>query len=88
MTEIRVAPGTVTGSLRAPPSKSYTHRALVAGHLAQRSYAVDRPLDAEDTRATARALRPLGSRVRFSLRRWTVAPAPVPGGEIPTLDCG
>ncbi len=44
----------------APPSKSYTHRALIAGALARGTTVVHNPLDAEDTRLTLAALRALG----------------------------
>ncbi|MDO9036389.1 MAG: 3-phosphoshikimate 1-carboxyvinyltransferase, partial [Methanoregula sp.] len=44
----------------APPSKSYTHRALIAGALAEGKTTLFRPLEAEDTRLTAGALRSLG----------------------------
>ena len=36
----------------APPSKSYTHRALIAGALADGKTTMFRPLEAEDTRLT------------------------------------
>ncbi|MGI0071254.1 MAG: 3-phosphoshikimate 1-carboxyvinyltransferase [Thermoplasmata archaeon] len=88
MTSLRLAPGITAGSIRAPPSKSYTHRALVAGHLSGREYAVNGPLDADDTRATARALRPLGSRVRMEGKRWRVSSARASGRTDPTIDCG
>jgi 3-phosphoshikimate 1-carboxyvinyltransferase len=44
----------------APPSKSYTHRALIAGALAEGKTTIFRPLEAEDTKLTAGALRQLG----------------------------
>lgn len=88
MTTVRVVPGVVSGTLRAPPSKSYTHRALVAGYLSARRYVVEAPLNAEDTRATARALRTLGARVVISPKRWTVRPGHSrPAGSV-TIDCG
>ena len=52
--------GTVDLTFTAPPSKSFTHRALVAGALAEGKTTLFRPLEAEDTRLTARALRALG----------------------------
>ena len=88
MTSVVVRPGRVSGSIRAPPSKSYTHRALVAGHLARRRYAVINPLDSDDTRATARALEALGSRIRFGPQRWTITPSPAKGRRIAQVDCG
>lgn len=87
MTAIRIRPGTANGSLTAPPSKSYTHRALVAAHLARRPFRVERPLRSDDTLATVRAIRALGSSVRIRPRHWTVAPASGPAGRV-TIDCG
>jgi 3-phosphoshikimate 1-carboxyvinyltransferase len=77
------------GTARAPPSKSYTHRALIAGHLARRTYHVLRPLDSDDTRATARAIRALGSAVRFERKSWTVRPHRTPSNRrTARIDCG
>jgi 3-phosphoshikimate 1-carboxyvinyltransferase len=47
----------------APPSKSFTHRALIAGALARGKSTLFRPLEAEDTRLTALALRALGATI-------------------------
>ena len=47
-------------TVAAPPSKSYTHRALIAGALGKGRTVVLNPLDAEDTRLTLAALRTLG----------------------------
>lgn len=52
--------GKVDLTFAAPPSKSFTHRALIAGALANGKTTIFRPLDAEDTRLTATALRHLG----------------------------
>jgi len=52
--------GRVNLTFTAPPSKSFTHRALIAGALASGKTTIFRPLDAEDTRLTATALRRLG----------------------------
>jgi 3-phosphoshikimate 1-carboxyvinyltransferase len=65
----------VHGRLRAPPSKSYTHRALVASFLAGRDCEIVGPLDSEDTRATRDGLRVLGARIRRTQSGWKVAPS-------------
>jgi 3-phosphoshikimate 1-carboxyvinyltransferase len=49
--------------MTAPPSKSYTHRALIAGALASGTTEIRNPLDADDTRLTAAALQALGVQV-------------------------
>ena len=52
--------GSVDLEATAPPSKSYTHRALITGALGAGRTTVINPLDAEDTRLTLAALRALG----------------------------
>lgn len=89
MTIVAVRPSTAAGSLLAPPSKSFTHRALAAGHLARRTYRIDRPLDSDDTRATARAIARLGSPVTRRCDRWTIRHiSPGPRPRPVTIDCG
>ncbi len=48
----------------APPSKSYTHRALIIAALADGVSEIKNPLDSGDTRVTCRALRALGTAIR------------------------
>lgn len=52
------------GSITAPPSKSYTHRAMVLGALTRSHFTLKNPLISEDTKATLDALYALGSEVR------------------------
>jgi 3-phosphoshikimate 1-carboxyvinyltransferase len=52
--------GRVDRAFTAPPSKSYTHRALIAGALGSGTTKIFNPLFAEDTRLTVNALRTLG----------------------------
>jgi 3-phosphoshikimate 1-carboxyvinyltransferase len=61
--EITVSRSAVSGSARAPPSKSYTHRAILAAGYSEGRTAVRRPLLSADTRATARAVRAFGGGV-------------------------
>lgn len=56
----------------APPSKSYTHRALIAGALAEGTTTVLRPLYAEDTLITVAALRALGIGIEEAPGRITI----------------
>jgi 3-phosphoshikimate 1-carboxyvinyltransferase len=67
-----IRPGPVSGSIRAPPSKSYTHRALVIGAHAGRPFRVRRPLTSEDTNATLEGLQSLGYRVGTRPGVWTI----------------
>ena len=55
--------GVVDAKVTAPPSKSYTHRALLTGSLGNGTTTILNPLYAEDTRLTIQALRSLGSAI-------------------------
>jgi len=89
VTLVRIRPGPAFGRLRAPASKSYTHRALVVGHLSQRTFRVRNPLDSDDTRATAAGLTRMGSRLTRRASVWTVDSHPDrPSRSIPPVRCG
>ena len=60
--DVTVSPSTVSGTVRAPPSKSYTHRAILAAGYAD-SATVHNPLLSADTRATMRAVEAFGGTV-------------------------
>jgi 3-phosphoshikimate 1-carboxyvinyltransferase len=57
---LRLRPSVVSGHLRASPSKSYTHRALLMGYLTRRPFTVEDALVGADTMATINAIRTLG----------------------------
>jgi 3-phosphoshikimate 1-carboxyvinyltransferase len=88
MTVARVVPAVARAAVTAPPSKSYTHRALIAGHLTGARYAVEAPLISDDTRATRVALEVLGSRVRPGRTRWQIEPAGRRPRAPGRIDCG
>ncbi|MFC7057557.1 3-phosphoshikimate 1-carboxyvinyltransferase [Halovenus salina] len=60
--DVTIEPSTVEGSAPAPPSKSYTHRAILAGGYSN-SVTVANPLMSADTRATIRAVEAFGGDV-------------------------
>ncbi len=89
MSTVRIHPGPVRGTTRAPPSKSYTHRALVVGHLAGRPFRVYRPLDSDDTRATAAAVSRLGTHVSRGPNGWRVSrPSDRARSDPVVIQCG
>jgi 3-phosphoshikimate 1-carboxyvinyltransferase len=63
--DVRISPSALRGSARAPPSKSYTHRAILAAGYGDGA-AVRNPLVSADTRATARAVEAYGGAVTES----------------------
>ncbi len=68
MATVRVAPApALCGAILIPPDKSITHRAILLGAISDRTVAVDRPLDSEDTGATLAAMEVCGAEVRGHL---------------------
>ncbi len=68
------------GVFEAPPSKSVTHRALVAAALARGRSVLHRPLDADDGRITRDGLSALGISIESAPGRWIVNGS---GGQVP-----
>jgi 3-phosphoshikimate 1-carboxyvinyltransferase len=60
--DVTIRPSRVRGTVRAPPSKSYTHRAILAAGYADRVTVRDALVSA-DTRATMRAVEAFGGTV-------------------------
>ncbi len=54
---------TARGTVTAPPSKSYTHRAMVLGALTKDRFTLKNPLLSDDTKATLEALSSIGTDV-------------------------
>ncbi len=76
----RLVPGPARGRIVLPGSKSYTHRALLAGLLGTRPLRVKAPQVSEDTLASVRAVEALGGSVEeerqegSSTQVWAVHP--------------
>ena len=85
---IEPAKGPVDADFVAMPSKSATHRALVAAAIASGKSTIREPLDAVDTRRTLQGIRGLGVRVDERESAWIVhgAAGAIPGGG--TIDLG
>lgn len=60
---VTVKPSDVNGSIRAPASKSMTHRALICAALAEGKSHIKNPLVSDDTGATKRLLKELGIKI-------------------------
>lgn len=60
--DVTISRSTVEGRVRAPPSKSYTHRAILAAGYAAGALVRD-PLVSADTRATMRAVERFGGSI-------------------------
>src|SRR5215472_6029806 len=60
------------GEVRAPASKAYTHRALVASLLTEEESTINGGLQCDDTQRTLRAIRQLGAIVDADTNRMNV----------------
>jgi len=63
----------VSGRVTAPPSKSYTIRALMCAALAHGESEIVHPLDSDDTRAAVNVLKLVGVRIRQHKDSWLVS---------------
>ena len=59
--KLTITPSSVMGAVSAPPSKSYTHRAVILASLAGGTSTIDDPLLSDDTLYTIEACRSLGA---------------------------
>lgn len=80
----------IHGRVRAPPSKSYTHRAFLLATLSGGPCRIEDPLLSEDTEATLAALEALGARTNRSpgVVRITCPERHVPAKEIDARNSG
>lgn len=76
---LKVKPSKLVGEVRAPPSKSYTHRAFMVSLLARGESKVINPLLSSDTEATIEAARTFGAEVSQENDVWRVLGT---GGEL------
>jgi 3-phosphoshikimate 1-carboxyvinyltransferase len=86
--DARVSRSTVAGTATAPPSKSYTHRAVLAAGYGDGAVVRD-PLASADTRATARAVEAFGGEVEKRPDEWRVTGFDGrPAVPADVIDCG
>lgn len=63
---VKITPSPVMGMVSSPPSKSYTHRALILGSLARGETTIENFLAADDTLYTISACRSLGTKIQIA----------------------
>ncbi len=62
----------IAGKIKAPPSKSYTHRAIIISALATGNSILKYPLKSEDTVASLESCRLMGCSIREHGKHWLV----------------
>lgn len=70
--KVTIESSPIQGRVKAPPSKSLTHRSLVCAALAEGSSVIIDPLISDDTKATADALKKLGIEISCMQGKLTV----------------
>jgi 3-phosphoshikimate 1-carboxyvinyltransferase len=81
--KIRITPSPVSGEVSAPPSKSYTHRAVILATLAAGESIIQSPLLSDDTLYTIDACRSLGADIALDGDRLKITGT---GGKISVAD--
>ena len=76
---VRITPTQVTGEVSAPPSKSYTHRAVILASLAAGESTIQSPLISDDNLYTIDACRSLGADIALDGDRLKITGT---GGQI------
>ena len=81
-------PQPLNGQVKAPGSKAYTHRALLASLLSPGESNLHNTSRCDDTNRTLQAIQALGARVRIDQNRITIRgkKRPIASGRL--LDCG
>ncbi len=77
---VRIAPSVIGGTMSAPPSKSYTHRAIILGSLAQGETVIDNFLASDDTNHTINVCRALGVDIHSGDKKLKIVGT---GGQFP-----
>jgi len=78
----------LSGSLRAPPSKAHTHRAVIASSISSGESIIRNPLFCDDTIATINACRMLGAKIVVSGKEIKVHGVLRPETPEDVIDCG
>lgn len=88
--KVHISKSAVDGTVAAPPSKSYTHRAIILAGLARGESTLRRPLLSADTLATLHGMERFGTAVRRDGEDLVVRGGPLrpPAGEIDCANSG
>jgi len=79
---------TLSGSVKAPPSKAHTHRAVIAGSLSDGRSMIKEALVCDDTVATIKACRMVGAEIDQDKTTFRVDGISKPNTPENVIDCG
>ena len=77
----------LSGTVKAPPSKSFTHRALIASALSDGTSVIKDPLICDDTIATLNACRMIGADIKKKDIGLEISGCPEPRTPEDVIDC-
>lgn len=63
--KVRIEPSIAKGEIIVPPSKSYTHRLLIAGALSRKESTISNVVLSEDVKATIKCLEAIGKKIEI-----------------------
>jgi 3-phosphoshikimate 1-carboxyvinyltransferase len=75
------------GTVRAPPSKSLTQRAVACALIAEGRTEIVDPSDSDDGKVAAAVAKSMGARVRRGERSWLIDPPTLPEAPDDVVDC-
>jgi 3-phosphoshikimate 1-carboxyvinyltransferase len=76
------------GTVKAPPSKAYTHRAVIAASLSEGHSTIKEPSNCDDALATVRACSTLGAKIRREHATLVIDGISKPKTPKNIIDCG
>jgi 3-phosphoshikimate 1-carboxyvinyltransferase len=86
--DVKVSPRKLNGAVRAIPSKSQAHRALICAALADKPTTIECEGGSDDITATADCLSALGAKIERESSVYIVSPLKRDTHDIATLGCG
>ncbi len=78
----------IDGAVRAPPSKSFTQRAVACALISEGRTEILGPSTSDDGRVAARIAKSLGARIKTGNGGWLVDPPSRPEAPEEVVDCG
>lgn len=91
MKSIEIIPKKLKGEISIPPSKSVSHRAIIAAGLSQGTSIIDNILFSQDILATCKAMEALGANIEYGPQSIKITGSPsldVTTGEIDCFESG
>ena len=85
--KVNIMPSSISGSIRAIPSKSFAHRQLICSALSNQKTEIECSRISEDIKATIRCLSSLGASIKYENGIIHVTPIVSPNPKA-ILDCG